>query len=290
LQDKRFIAVCEVAGDDYPGINSPPEIPEERLSFSDFPVDSDRVIRRQLLGMAKDPNSYCSTDKSLSLRVALTYLATLPTKEIQYKLTPERDLQIGSVMFKKLEPDTGGYHQLDMLGYQVLLNYRSSDAVAKQVTLYDILSGSLDTELPKLVKGRIVLIGTTAKSFKDYFPTPYTSGESSEEMPGVIIHAHMVSQILSAVLDRRPLLWWLPAWGETFWIWGWSVVGGLLVWQLRSPLIQGLASGAALVTLYGFCFVFLLNGGWVPLIPSAFALVITVGNLLVFTIYQSRQV
>jgi len=61
--------------------------------------------------------------------VARNYSAA---KGLQYKRTPEGDLQIWQ-RFKKLEPDTG-YHELDALGYQVLLNYRSSDSVAEQVT------------------------------------------------------------------------------------------------------------------------------------------------------------
>lgn len=286
-QNERLIAVCEVGGaDDRPGIKPPPEIPKNRLSFSDFPVDPDKVIRRQLLGMAKDDKSSCTTDTSFSFRVARNYLAA---KGLQYKRTPEGDLQIGSVVFKKLEPDTGGYHELDALGYQVLLNYRSSDSVAEQVTLTDILSDSITAELPNLVKDRIVLIGTTAKSFKDYFPTPYSAGQWSQEMPGVVIQAHMVSQILSAVLDRRPLLWWLPQWGETLWVWSWSLVGGIIVWHFRSPLRLGLANGAALGTLYGFCFVLLLKGGWVPLVPSAIALVVTGGSVVAYAVSQNRQ-
>ena len=283
-QNQRLIAVCEVGGADaHPGIKPPPEIPKNRLSFSDFPVDPDKVIRRQLLGMA--PTSSCATQKSFSFQVARHYLAA---KGIQYKRTPE-GVQFGSVVFKKLEPDTGGYHQLDALGYQVLLNYRSSDSVAEQVTLTDILSGSLDAELPNLVKDRIVLIGTTAKSFKDYFPTPYSPGQWPQEMPGVVIHAHMVSQILSAVLDQRPLLWWLPQWGETLWVWSWSLVGGIIVWHFRSPLRLGLASGAALGTLYGLCFVLLLKGGWVPLVPSVLVLAATGGSMVAYTAYQNRE-
>lgn len=292
LQDDRFIAVCEVGENDYKGIGHPPEIPQERLSFSDFPVDSDRVIRRQLLGMAPDPKSFCSTDTSFSFRVALNYLSS---KGIEYKLIPEnkpypeRDWQIGSVIFKKLEPHAGGYQQLDALGYQVLLNYRSSNSVAKQVSLYDILSGSLDAELPNLVKDKIVLIGTVAKSFKDYFPTPYSAGQSEEELPGVVIHAHMVSQIISAVLEGRRMLWWLPAWGETLWVWGWSFVGGILVWRLRSPHLGG-AIATALIALSALCFVVLLLGGWIPLVPSALALLLTSGSLVAYTIFQNRQV
>jgi CHASE2 domain-containing sensor protein len=72
----------------------------------------------------------------------------------------------------------------------------------------------IDAELPNLVKGRIVLIGTTAESFKDSFPTSYRASQRSQKMPGVMIQAHMVSQIINAVLEQRPLLWWWPSWGE----------------------------------------------------------------------------
>lgn len=254
-------------------------MPKDHLSFSDIPVDLDLVIRRQLLGMAKDEQSACQSDTSFSLRVALTYLGS---QGIEFERTAQGDLKIGSVVFPKLESNIGGYRNLNALGYQILLNYRSSELVARQVTLSSILSNSIDAELPNLVKNRIVLIGTTAPSFKDYFATPYSPRSRSGEMPGIIVQTHMVSQILSAVLDRRPLLWWFPAWGETLWIWGWSVVGGLIVWQYRLPVQLGLASGIAVVVLYGACFVLLLKGGWVPLVPGAIALVVTASIMVAY--------
>ncbi|GET44333.1 CHASE2 domain-containing protein [Microseira wollei] len=270
-QNRRFIAVCEVGGNkDHSGTRPPPGMPKSRLSFSDIPVDPDQTIRRQLLGMTVDPKSFCATDTSFSLRVAEAYLAA---KGIQSQRKPDEDLQIGSVVFKKLETDAGGYQQIDGRGYQIMLNYRASQVVAQQVTLSEILSDRISTQLPNLVKNRIILIGTTAPSFKDYFPTPYTTIRASEEMPGVIIQAHMVSQILSAVLDRRPLLWWLPAWGEIIWVWSWSLVG-ILTRYIRSSLRLVLAGSATIIILGGICFVMLLNGGWMPLVPSVFVLVI----------------
>jgi len=79
--------------------------------------------------MAKDDKSSCTTDTSFSFRVARNYLAAKgsSTNEPRKGTCWQR-------RFKKLEPDTGGYHELDALGYQVLLNYRSSDSVAEQVT------------------------------------------------------------------------------------------------------------------------------------------------------------
>ena len=283
-QNQRFIAVCEVGETDHPGIRPPAEVPKDRLSFSDIPVDPDGVIRRQLLGMASNPKSFCITDTSFSFQVAQVYLAD---KGIDYKRTPQGDLQIGDVVFKKLKPDTGGYQELDTRGYQVLLNYRSR-SIARTISLTEILSGKIDAELPNLVKGRIVLIGTTAPSFKDNFPTPYSAGNWQDKMPGVMIQAHMTSQIISAVLDGRPLIWWWCAWGEIFWIWGWSFVGGVVGWYMRSPLLLGLINGVALGTLYGLCLVFLLNGGWVPLVPSALALIFTSGSVVIFAGFKEK--
>jgi CHASE2 domain-containing sensor protein len=116
----------------------------------------------------------------------------------------------------------------------------------------------------------------------------------------------MVSQILSSVLDKRPLVWVLPQWGgfqwgDTLWVFAWSITGGLLAWRLcwrslsvgeaapkglgKSLLYLGLAGGAATLVLYQVCLVILTQGGWMPLVPSALALFST-GSILV--IYQVR--
>ena len=96
-------------------------------------------------------------------------------------------------------------------------------------------------------------------------------------MPGVIIQAQMVSQILSAVLDKRPLLHLWSNWGELFWIWSWSMVASVLAWQLQRLLYLGLLVVTVLGALSWICFYLLLTGIWVPLIPAAIALVTTSG-------------
>jgi CHASE2 domain-containing sensor protein len=291
-QNQRLIAVCKVSDPNKPGISPPPGFPADQLGFTDVVTDNDGILRRHLFYLTPVAADPCQTPYSFNLQLALAYLAE---QGILLDFTDQGYLHLGTTIFKPLEKSTGGYQQLDETGHQVLLNYRSSHSVAQQVTLTDILNDSIN---PNIVKDRIVLIGTTAESFKDYFSTPYSTGQWSQEMPGVVIHAHMVSQILSAVLDRRPLLWWWPSWGETLWIWGWSVVGGVMVWHLRSrsrvrlaqsPLYLGMASGAALVTLYGLCFVLLLKGGWVPLVPSALALAVTGGGVVAYTAFVDRE-
>jgi CHASE2 domain-containing sensor protein len=275
----RFIAICKVREDDNnTGVAPPPEVPNNRLGFSDVVLDPDNIIRRHLLAMA--PLSPCNTDKSFSFRLATRYLADYGIKA---KLTPQKDWQIGAVTFKNLESNSGGYRGIDSWGHQVLLNWRATDAVATQVTLSDAINNKVTGDL---VRDRIVLIGTTAESFHDYWSTPYTAGRwPHKSMAGVVVQAHMVSQILSAVRDRRPLLWVWPKWIEFLWVWCWSAIGGILAWRNSSALRLGMAICGAICLLYGLCLGLLMLGGWLPLMPSALALISTGGSVLAYTFY-----
>jgi CHASE2 domain-containing sensor protein len=286
----RLIAVCKASDPKIaePGVSPPPEIPTERLGFSDFIFDPDGILRRHLLALTPDPASPCTTPYAFSVQLAFRYLAA---DGILPKFTPDGFLQLGTVVFNPLAANTGGYQRVDAWGHQVLLNYRSHRSpqnIAAQVTLANVLNGQID---PNSIKDRIVLIGTTANSFRDYWLTPYSNSQRfDQQMPGVLVQAHMVSQILSAVLDGRSLLWVWPKWGEVLWIWGWSLIGGILAWRLRSPLHFWIAIVAGQISLYGFCFGLLVQTGcWVPLVPSALTLLATSGSVAAYTTVQARR-
>ncbi len=285
---KRFIAVCEVStGTDDPGIKPPPEVPVERQGFSDVALDPDNVVRRHLFYMTPATTSPCTARYALSTKLVFRYLAA---ENISPQSTKDKYLRLGEVVFKPLRVPTGGYQKnVDTWGNQVLLNYRFYRSVqdfAPKVTLTQVLQGQLD---PKAVKDKVVLIGVTAPSRKDYFYTPYSTGRQfNQQIPGVFVHAQMVSQMLSAVLDGRPLLWVWPMWGEALWIWSWSLVGGLLAWRFQSWLRLGLVVGV-LFMLYGFCFGLLIKGGWVPLVPSALVLLFTSGSVVAFSIFPTQR-
>jgi CHASE2 domain-containing sensor protein len=275
-QTPQFVAICRVnhSQSNLNSISGPPDIPVQQLGFTNFVLDPDNTIRRQILGMA--PDSACQTDRSFNLRLALLYLGNPPIK-----LTSE-GLWIDKILFKQLEQDAGGYQlpSKEALGFQILINYRAS--LPQQVPLREILNGSKNEQLAELVKDRIVLIGVAEKK-QDMHLTPYS------QIPGVVVHAQMVSQIISAVADGRSLLWWWTQWVEVLWIGSWSLVGGILVVPWRSQLYRGIAMSIALMILAGSCSLLLLEGGWVPLVPPALGLVVTAAGAIVYNRFQTRN-
>jgi CHASE2 domain-containing sensor protein len=312
-QNQNFFTVC-ASGSSDPNYAPPPEFSEEQLrnqvGFSDLVVDSSnskdrrirgdlvvgeqlsdtsRTVRRQLLSydpsLSPSPSS-CSTPYSFSFQLAFRFLYEAKIQPME--VNRNQEWQFGTVVFHKLAARFGGYQHLDGQSSQIMINYRSNPA-GQGVTLKQVLSGQVNRNW---VKDKVVLVGYTAPVARDNFETPYG------EMVGIWVHAHMVSQILSAVLDKRMLVWVLPQWGEfqwgdTLWVFAWSITGGLLAWRLRwrslwegkSLLYLGLAGGGATLVLYQVCLVILAQGGWMPLIPSALALFST-GSVVV--IYQIR--
>lgn len=265
-QNQSLVTVC-FGTDKKQAVAPPPESPIKQIGFNDLENDFDYTIRRHLLSRTPNPISPllpCQTPYSFSLQLAYRYLKA---KGISVKVF-NKNWQFDNIIFKRLEPRTGGYQNLDARGNQILINYRASSQIAQTASIKEILTGQFN---PNWIKNRVVLIGVIAPSIQDYHNTPYG------RMRGLEIHAHIVSQIISAVVDKRPLIWSLPQWCDAFWVWVWSLTGGIIVWKLHSQIKLILVFSASGIILYGLCWVFLLNGGWLPLIPAALALVVTGG-------------
>ena len=290
-QSDRIITVCKSGSADNPGVPPPPGVTTDRIAFADQVIDTDGIIRRSLLFIASAPantpasssgantGSICDDSSaqllSLSFQLALRYLQV---RKIQPEFTTANELKLDSTVFRPLKENDGGYQNVDVGGYQILLNYRSPETVANQVTLTEVLEGKID---PNWIKDRIVLVGYTAPSKKDDFGTPYSAGQQEKfKMPGVVVHAQIVSQILSAVLDNRPLFWFWTEWGEVLWIAGWSLAGGILAWRIRHPAIFGLAGVVTLGGLFGVSFAIFTHAGWVAIAAPALGLIATAGSVV----------
>jgi diguanylate cyclase (GGDEF)-like protein len=107
-------------------------------------------------------------------------------------------------------------------------------------------------------------------------------------MPGVLVHAQIVSQVLSSVLEDKPLFWYWPEGVEITWILGWSFAGGFLVWRLKRSVLLGVALLAGFGVLGGVCVLSFSLTGWVPFVAPAIALFLTSGALITYQVfYQS---
>ncbi|MEH2165221.1 MAG: CHASE2 domain-containing protein [Nostoc sp.] len=283
LNKENVVVVCKSTDSKYDpqGVKPPKDVPVVRQGFIDAIQDPDGIVRRQILMMAQEPFSTCTTPYSLSLQLVTRYLSY---ENIKPKFN-EDYVQFGSKVFKRLKPSRSGAYQqgVDLGGNQILVNYRNTDY--QRVSLDDVLSNKFDR---KSFKDKVVIVGVTANTVSDTWSTPYSTAQQDyQEISGVFIQAQMVSQVLSAVLDQRPILWVLPYWGDILWICGWSVVGSLIIWWVRSLLNKRYAIFVIVVILYGVCAIALLKQGlWTPFIPSAFGVIVS-GVLVIFI--QSRR-
>ena len=271
MRHERFIAVCKASDSqvDPKGVAPPPEVSVERQGFSDILADRDGVVRRQLILAEPETTSACATPYSFSTILAMYYLAG---QDIFVDPDASEVVKIGNTIFPRLNSHANGYQNLEYGGYQTLLNYRSlrsPDQIADRVTLAQVLNNRVN---PTYMKDRIIIIGTAANSFPDLWSTPYNSS-ANDELSGVYLQAQMVSSLLSAVLDHRPLLSVWPYWFEVIWIFGWSVFGGIIAWQIKSKSYWILTVVGGELCLFAVSFALLENNGyWVPLVPSVITL------------------
>lgn len=281
----RIIPGCQHRNLKTPGIAGPPGIPAQQLGFVDILVDRDSVVRRALLFMSRDPKSPCASQTALSVQVAQEYL--LRQHQIEGKFDSKDRFQLSTTHFQPISSNDGGYQDAEAGGYQILLNYRSPNAVAPIVSITDVLENKVD---PQLIKNRLVLIGSTASSLRDEFLTPYSAGRAEDAtMPGVLVHAQITSQILSAVLDRQPLWWFIPKWLEGVWIGGWCLTGSILAWYVRHPVRLLIVTGGAAMLLVGGFAIAIAQTAWLPLVSPLVGLIASSIGVLGLTSYRTQQ-
>lgn len=277
-----------VGGNGGPAVNSPPELEAKgQVTSNDIPSDSDSKIRRHFLFLS--PNDV--NIESLGLKLAYIYLEKEGIIPKPSQNNPNY-LQLGKAVFPNFESNDGGYVQANAKGYQILLNYRGPAGTFKTVSAGDVLQNRIPADL---LRDRIVLIGATAESLNDLFYTPYSSTLIGipKRTPGVEVHANLVSMIVSAALNNRPLFKSWPEWVEWLWILAASSVGAVLSWSGRyagSTTKQSLRIAAGTILAGGGIFlsgyVGFLNGWWIPVVPPVLAFA---GSAIAITGYIARS-
>ncbi|MEQ9354790.1 CHASE2 domain-containing protein [Coleofasciculus chthonoplastes] len=282
LQQPNLIAIQNI--DIRAGTPPPPDVSPERIGFNDILLDPDDVVRRNYLFAENESES--DVLYSFSLLLALAYLEP---RGIELEPSPDNpDIpQLGAAVLSPITENAGGYQKGDVGGFQILLNYRSSYQVARQVSLTDVLAGKVD---PSWVEDKIVIIGSTAPSLKDLFATPFSPAlEKNAKIPGVLMQAQMVSQFLDAATGKRPLFWFWSEKAEILWIVGWIAIGGILGRVTYHPLALIIGVTGSLGVLSSVCFYLLTQSGWVPFAAPAFGFGLTVAIFVTHRSYEAHQ-
>jgi len=192
----RLVSIFNVAE----GIQTIPGTPIQRSAFNDLVLDPDGVVRRDLVHVSGQDAA------TVGLPVRLVMLA-------RGEIWLPKGVESGRLPGFWLHPTSGGYDRLDAAGYQQMLPFRLPGSLPLW-SLAQLLNGSVPADQ---VKGRIVLIGSTAPSLRDTFLVPqtrYTGGDSQYSMPGVEVHGQRVLALLDRLDHGDRGIAVLPVWAE----------------------------------------------------------------------------
>lgn len=258
---------------------------QHQIGFNDVPADTNGIIRRGLLYMYDEQQE--QVIESLALRLALYYLA-------QHHITPQPDpndsfaLRFGKTSLSPLNPDFGGYVNLDAGGFQLMLDYFGTWQPTQIMTVTQILTGQFE---PAQLQNKIVIIGVNAQATADFVYAPFKIGNFSGEqrIPGAMIHAYETSQLLRMALGKSsPLQIWSEN-QEIAWIGLWALLSALLclwvysLWQL------------SLILLVGFTLLFLIDYWlfthhiWIIVAAPALSWISSCLIMLAYLTQQGRQ-
>ena len=279
-RDQRVIVVTKFAEGSSSGVRPPAALKgTEQVGFNDVVVDPGGTVRRALLFLDDGQTVLYS----FPLRLALLYLE----KEgagLGADPADETMVRLGRTTIRPLGPRDGPYVSLDAGGYQFMADFRGGHEQFERVTLGGVLRGEVNANT---VRDRIVLIGVSADSVKDDFYTPLRGRfGSKQQVPGVDVHAHFISQLLDIAVEGRRPLGTPPEWAKWLWIAAVSGLGVLLgVWSLK-PWRLALAVGVGLLVIVAIGFVVFRAGWWWPVVPPGLA---WIGATALVVGYQSYR-
>ena len=234
----------------------------EQVGFSDVITDPGGVVRRGILFLG---DGY-TVEYAFALRIVLEYLKGFGIFPKPGNPNPEH-LRLGEVTITKFEPNDGSYVGADAGGYQFLLDFEGSSKQFETYTLKDILSDRMPLQR---IRDKIVIIGVTAESVKDYFYTPLSrSLQADQRIYGIMLHAYVTSQLLRAGLQGVSAISTLSEGLEVTWIWTWTILGGLVGLWTHAAWRFALFISFGVLVIGGVCYLALIYRWWLPVVPSA---------------------
>ncbi|MFB2877837.1 CHASE2 domain-containing protein [Floridanema aerugineum] len=275
----NLIGVEKVVGNAVPA--SPTLSKLKQVGMADLVLDADGKVRRALLSVRSGGEVHLS----LGTKLALMYLEKKGVK-LQLIDKNKKYLQLGEAVVVPFTGNEGPYAGANAGGYQIILNYRGSTDSFNTVSMTEVLNNQIS---PDKFRDRLVLIGNIGTSFNDLFFTPYSSSlfTSPQRMPGVLVHANITSQIISAAWGEAPFFRVSSPQIEALWVLFWSLIGGgttrrlLRVSKQKKPAIlpQWLINVSSIV-LWGTILIIgsylaFLSGWILPVISPIAALILS---------------
>lgn len=274
--NKQIYFVMKFGGSDAASVSPPPALAgSEQVGFADLLIDPGGFVRRGLLFLDDGE----TVGYSFALRLALPYLAAHGVVPAAGEPNPN-DLRLGQVTFHPLEANDGPYNGADARGYQFLLDYKGG---AKPFRLFS-LSDVLDKRIPAgALRDRIVLVGVSADSVKDFFLTPYNRNEKdSAGTPGVLVHAQAVGQLLRAGLEGERPIRFLPNSMTYLAMLLWALLAVATALWVRALLSFALLASLEVLLLLGGSYAAFLAGWWLPVLPMALAGIASAGLCIAY--------
>ncbi len=283
-RQSHIVAVQKMKIGQRQGID-PPQVLKgtDQVGFSDMIVDPGGTVRRGVLMMDDGHNGAAF---SLALRLSLRYLQA---ENIYPQAAPQNPfwMRLGPTTLRPFAPNDGSYIRADAGGYQVLLDFRDSRDTFPTYSLGEVLTDQID---PAVIQDKIVIIGVTAESVKDFFYTPHSQGFMGQQhMAGIVLHAHMINQLLRVAHGETPSATIVNDTMEWVGIALWSGLGVLLGYRVRSPWLLSLCAtgGVSLLGMLGW--IAFYHHVWLPVLPPALAWGLSIAAITTAISRQEKQ-
>ncbi|MBW2385699.1 MAG: adenylate/guanylate cyclase domain-containing protein [Deltaproteobacteria bacterium] len=264
IGDPRIVMTMKVPDPDGEGTPRPGFLSDDsQVGFSDLPVDPGGTVRRYLLDMWTEEGAY----SSMALRLAILALGAEGISPVPSPEDPELPM-LGPTVIRPFQGDDGPYVHADDAGFQLLLDYRWGTREIPTYRISDVADGRVGSSE---LRGRTVILGTTAVSIMDAFQTPLEPESAAGMLPGMRIHAHAVDQLVRYAHGQGAPLQSPSRLLQLLWLLLFSFAGaGLGVWNRRLALQAiGLALLFSAVVIAGR--VAFSSGLWLGVVPPLLA-------------------
>ena len=265
----------------FPLKNSDPfDMTEGQVGFNDMLVDSGGTVRRGLLFIDNGKDFFYS----FALRLALLHLKKEGIYPVPDPLNPHW-IKLGQTTLKPFGENDGGYVRAEAAGYQFLIDFQESSSLFQIISLSDLYIGKVN---PDQLRDKIVLVGVIARSVKDIFYTPLSrSAQPKQQVPGVVLHAHMVSQLLRYGHNQSTAIQTFNQTQEILWMLLWCFMGSAVGNIFRSPWYFSLTALAILTGLILAVNLLFSGGLWIPMVPPIISFVLS--STLAIAVVSNRE-